>query len=511
MKKLNPICNWIIFLLILFLHNYVFCQIEITGYTVYDDLFNDNNDGIVNPGESITIEIEVTNNTGIDLINVRAYADTTYDPYLEPYPSYDKMWYIGDIAAGASDVYWGDYLLISSYAPDGHVLTIPIIFRDDMDQVINTDTLHVTLQGTDQAAPFIDYYYIQDPYVPVGNSVQLTARIIEGSDNPTITAEIESPDETVVATITLYDDGTHGDYQAGDREFSGEYTPDIETDFYMDIHGTDEFGNSAGMEYGYVQFTSKSFVKTPDVKILLLQGYDGDRWSHERSPYYKSSLDTKNYNYDYYNSYFYGVISNTVLNEYEAVIWFGHRYREFDWDPVLQSYLDTGSNLWLSGARIAEAMGNNAFLNDYVHATYVSENVDLYGVTGMASDPISDNLDLILQGGDGYDQWGYDEIDPIAPAVAIYTYNASQSSSIPSSTNNEEYLKRMQLAKLEWEFSSGEIEKSEFMREHAFILSNSNHNQLDHRRDSDIPIIQQVIQSSGTAALRYENTYKLVY
>jgi hypothetical protein len=64
---------------------------------------------------------------------------------------------------------------------------------------------------------------------------------------------------------------------------------------------------------------------------------------------------------------------------------------------------------------------------------------------------------------------------------------------------------------LEWEFSSGEIEKSEFMREHAFILSNSNHNQLDHRRDSDIPIIQQVIQSSGTAALRYENTYKLVY
>ena len=68
-----------------------------------------------------------------------------------------------DIADGATAGPENALFLISSYTPHGHELIIPVIFIDENDRVIGTDTLNITVQGTDTAAPFIDYfnlYYI---------------------------------------------------------------------------------------------------------------------------------------------------------------------------------------------------------------------------------------------------------------------------------------------------------------------------------------------------------------
>ena len=56
------------------------------------------------------------------------------------------------------------------------------------------------------------------------------------------------------------------------------------------------------------------------------------------------------------------------------------------------------------------------------------DDTGLYALTGVAGDPIGDGLALNISGGDGANnQYSKDEVDPIAPAQAVFTYQAGAS------------------------------------------------------------------------------------
>ncbi|MGB3906600.1 MAG: choice-of-anchor X domain-containing protein [Anaerolineae bacterium] len=79
-------------------------------------------------------------------------------------------------------------------------------------------------------------------------SFPVRARItdsLSGIDPSTITAHIQHPDGVDVTTITLYDDGTHGDELAGDDIFTGEGDSCVaveEATYYADIEASDNQG-----------------------------------------------------------------------------------------------------------------------------------------------------------------------------------------------------------------------------------------------------------------------------
>lgn len=124
------------------------------------------------------------------------------------------------------------------------------------------------------------------------------------------------------------------------------------------------------------------------------------------------------------------------LGTFDAILWFTGEatptLTEED-RQALEAYLDTGGRLMMSGQDIGFALADPSsdeysqstleFFNSYLHAEYVSDDAGIYTLTGVSGDPISDDLDLEIQGGDGADnQTSPDIIDPVSPAVGIYEY-----------------------------------------------------------------------------------------
>ncbi|MBN2003732.1 MAG: VCBS repeat-containing protein [Anaerolineae bacterium] len=101
-------------------------------------------------------------------------------------------------------------------------------------------------------APLVREVQAHPGYVPPGGTVAITAWIIDEDGVYSATAEIESPDESVLATLPLYDDGTHGDGAAGDAVFGNTWTtPAVQQDYVIDVTAADTLGavafrNNAG-------------------------------------------------------------------------------------------------------------------------------------------------------------------------------------------------------------------------------------------------------------------------
>ena len=69
----------------------------------------------------------------------------------------------------------------------------------------------------------------------------------------------------------------------------------------------------------------------------------------------------------------------------------------------------------------------SVWYHDYLHASYVRDDTNIYYLDGVAGDPITDGLDLHIQGGDGANNQEYP--DAIAPydsdATTIFSYRGS--------------------------------------------------------------------------------------
>jgi hypothetical protein len=124
------------------------------------------------------------------------------------------------------------------------------------------------------------------------------------------------------------------------------------------------------------------------------------------------------------------------LMKAELVIWFTGSYfptLESDDRDLIEAYLDSGGNLFITGQDIGYALNyvNNeeyspeavTFYETYLHASWVTSSSLLWQVSGRGGDPISDGLTLSIEGGDGADNQDYpDVIDAIAPATVIFDY-----------------------------------------------------------------------------------------
>jgi hypothetical protein len=470
--------------------------IAIDGYAIDDDTIGDsygNSDGIANPGEFLELDISLTNTGTGTAYGVYAIPSTS-DPYINPYGMYffDDYLEYGDVAEGAT-ITGDDFdFMISADAPDGHVIDFTLDIHDAYGDSW-TDSFSVIVLGNDTTPPAVGPAYAFPRYTAVGSPVNISVFIREGGNLSSVTATIESPDETGVGTMPLYDDGSHNDGAAGDRWFGGSWFPTGEADFYVDFAATDDHGNS-GTANNLTFFTSKPFTQTANILVVLDRGGEDTSWF---APYYTDALDALGCSYDVWDTYWRGEIDQVTLNQYTygTVVWTvpDWGYVTDSWSSSqanLQSYLDNGGRLFISGQDIGYYSGGSTFFSDYLHATFVQDDTDLYGLHGISGDPISDGLYLAISGGDGANNQYYpSEIDPIAPAVSIFTYDPSATTALGEPILTEEVR-----AKPERRFEEPYLErtgKPKKLKEGAGV---------------------QGIVSSGTGAIRVDTgTYKVVY
>ncbi len=171
---------------------------------------------------------------------------------------------------------------------------------------------------------------------------------------------------------------------------------------------------------------------TDDVDALLVD----DDGGNDYEGYFITALADAGLTSGYWNLSF-SKLDDDVATSIRTLIWnVGLGYPSLDATDrtFVEQHLDNGNDLFITGQDIGWDLnyydsGNTdvAFYENYLHADYITDDVNRYDVDGVADDPVSDGLTLHIQGGDGADNQEYPS--QIAPkdsdAVEIFSYNGT--------------------------------------------------------------------------------------
>jgi len=231
------------------------------------------------------------------------------------------------------------------------------------------------------------------------------------------------------ASVRLFDDGRHWDRAAGDNWYGSRIGPfPSGTEVSYQVKAVDVDSSSVVLPLEPVTFqVTEPFPQ--QANILLVSDMDTSiSWI---LGYYTSALDALGYSYDVWDFGQMGPLDAQTLLRYKdgAVIWavpFWGQICDAATRTAIQTYLDGGGNLFISGQDVAFHLRDSgvSFLEGYLHARYVANNTGLYGLWGRDGDPVAGGLYLRIAGGDGAnDQFQPDEVDPVPPAKTMFTYD----------------------------------------------------------------------------------------
>ena len=178
---------------------------------------------------------------------------------------------------------------------------------------------------------------------------------------------------------------------------------------------------------------------TNDLEVLFVDD-DGSE-SHEN--YYLDALAANGVSYGFWPRSG-GAPTASLLDNFGIIVWgtaFAFPTLDESDRAALGEYLDNGGKLFLTGQDIGwelnDAGGDAyAWYQNYLHAIFVNDDTNDYTLNGVAGDPVSDGIDLVIQGGDGANNQDYpSDIDPGDEfATVIWTYDASRNAAIRADT-----------------------------------------------------------------------------
>jgi hypothetical protein len=178
---------------------------------------------------------------------------------------------------------------------------------------------------------------------------------------------------------------------------------------------------------------------TDDLQVLLVD----DDGAEAYEDYFIDALEYHGYTYGMWNRGA-GAPTDAILAYFPAVVWScGWAFPTVDADDraALSAYLDNGGKLFITGQDIGWEMNDEGgaayqWYQNYLHAIYINDDTNDYTLDGVPGDPITDNLDIVIQGGDGANNQEYpSDIDPAdGSATIIWTYDALRNGALRADT-----------------------------------------------------------------------------
>jgi hypothetical protein len=235
-------------------------------------------------------------------------------------------------------------------------------------------------------------------------------------------------------TINYCDEG--GTCHVG--EWSFDLGVDGSLEFYANV-----IPDSPGYMRYHLEITSPNLTRplvipftytTDDAEVLIVDDDGAEDYEH----YYTAALDTLGLSYGMWDrSFTDSALTPDVLQAYRLLIWqVGLSYPTLDADDrdFLTQHLDNGGKLFVTGQDIGWELNTSnsgnydpTWYHDSLHANWVTDDTNNYNLDGIAGDPITDGLDLHIQGGDGANNQEYP--DAIAArdgdATTILSYRGS--------------------------------------------------------------------------------------
>lgn len=180
-------------------------------------------------------------------------------------------------------------------------------------------------------------------------------------------------------------------------------------------------------------YLNTQYVFIPASEMLLIDADDGE--DYER--YYTDALTHIGRTCDVWENGARDFIDLGTLAQYEVTIWAIPFSYPSEWEKgVFRSYLDSGARLFITGQDIGFYLGwstskKDEFYENYLHAGYVKDDGRSDTLSGVPGDPIGNGLIVGIDGGDGArNQYWPDEIEPIAPAVPVFTYEPNREAAL---------------------------------------------------------------------------------
>jgi len=239
--------------------------------------------------------------------------------------------------------------------------------------------------------------------------------VVSNSDSPAVNVKsIYTWDDVVVARGSLVP-----------PPLTHSFTP--EDCGYHLVRSTGEDGKEGWL------YLNTQYVFIPASEMLLIDADDGE--DYER--YYTDALAHIGRTCDIWENGARDFIDLETLAQYEVTIWAIPFSYPSEWEKgVFRSYLDSGARLFITGQDIGFYLGwssskKDEFYEKYLHAGYVKDDGRSDTLSGVPGDPIGDGLTIGIDGGDGAgDQYWPDEIEPIAPAAPVFTYEPNREAAL---------------------------------------------------------------------------------
>ncbi|RLE21429.1 MAG: hypothetical protein DRJ50_09230 [Actinobacteria bacterium] len=227
--------------------------------------------------------------------------------------------------------------------------------------------------------------------------------------------------------------------------YSTELAPGESTELHLLVLPNGPGSTSMTVEMNQSQVTPevprvlKYNYISDDVDVLIVD----DDGSATYENYLKDALNGTGYTYGIWDRLTVGP-TTSALNNFPAIVWSaGLHYPTLDAGDraAIGAYLDGGGRLFITGQDIGwelEDQGGTAYqwYRNYLHANFIADDTNNYTLDGVPGDPVSDGIDLVIQGGDGANNSEYpDDIDPAdATASVIWSYDANRNGAIRAYT-----------------------------------------------------------------------------
>ncbi|MHA1149880.1 MAG: choice-of-anchor X domain-containing protein [Promethearchaeota archaeon] len=188
---------------------------------------------------TLTITAQVTDFSGVS--SVTAYIQHPNEILVQTLTLYDDGpgGGHGDATAG-DDIYTNQWTTISSNALGNYFIDIRAVDSSPNSNTINTEDSD-TFVLRDTTSPSLSSATITPDSGQPGQSFVINVNAIDPSGVTSVWASIQQPDNVLIESVQLFDDGAHNDGIAGDDTYGGTWssTGYGEGTFYVDINATD--------------------------------------------------------------------------------------------------------------------------------------------------------------------------------------------------------------------------------------------------------------------------------
>jgi hypothetical protein len=210
-----------------------------------------------------------------------------------------------------------------------------------------------------------------------------------------------------VMSVSLYDDGNHGDGQANDGFYGNMFGPcqggppqgNPLGSYQITVRasGDNEDGEPVTRSDSGAYHATESTTSDPDPEPATILLVDDDENEPNVRGVYTDTLDSLGVSYHVWDVTLDGGPPTGTLTSYDTVIWFtgsdADATLDADDEAALSGFLDGGGKLFLSSQHYFYDVGFvNTFMQDVLHVSAVQNDVGASSVEGVAGNAVGDGL-----------------------------------------------------------------------------------------------------------------------